>query len=106
MLPSLQLPGSGVDAQGARLLGMQEIPGWVDGVLGVTEVEKRPPFEGYVDEAAMDESRAWVALLEGPIHAALVSASLPTTTTSISLFRPQASRFPHASKKIFSFFAH
>ncbi|EEB86599.1 hypothetical protein MPER_16389, partial [Moniliophthora perniciosa FA553] len=29
------------------------------------------PLEGYKDETAKDESRAWVSLLEGNVHAAL-----------------------------------
>jgi len=32
------------------------------------------PLEGYKDEAARDENRAWVSLLEGVVHAALVCA--------------------------------
>jgi metaxin len=30
-------------------------------------------LEGYKDEEARDESRAWVSLLEGDVHAALVT---------------------------------
>lgn len=60
------------DGEGGKpeVLGARAIPAWVDGVLNVEE----DAFEGYVDTAAKDESRAWVALLEGVVHSALVSS--------------------------------
>ncbi|KAJ7632828.1 hypothetical protein FB45DRAFT_913629 [Roridomyces roridus] len=67
-------------AKGARLPNLhladgelhpaQLIPTWVDEVLG----ESERPLEGYKDQAALDESRAWVSLLEGDVHAALIMA--------------------------------
>ena len=63
------------DGEGA-LLAAHLIPEWVDGRLGAEGVQGE--LEGYVDEAARDESRAWVALLEGNVHAALVCP--PTTS--------------------------
>ncbi|KAK7054656.1 hypothetical protein VNI00_003119 [Paramarasmius palmivorus] len=62
-----------------NLLAAHHIPGWVDEKLGHNALED--PLEGYKDETAKDESRAWVSLLEGNIHAAL-DLSLPTTTTT------------------------
>ncbi len=54
------------DGEG-ELLPAHLIPEWVDGQVGALD-----ELEGYVDEASRDESRAWVALLEGNVHAALV----------------------------------
>ncbi|TFK76230.1 hypothetical protein BDN72DRAFT_830778 [Pluteus cervinus] len=51
-----------------KLLPCHLIPDWVDGKVGVTE----GALEGYKDEAARDESRPWVSLLEGSVHAALI----------------------------------
>lgn len=65
-LPCLQTPGADGEVLGARA-----IPRWADGVL---EKDGEDAYEGYKDEAAKDESRAWVSLLEGAVHAALVSA--------------------------------
>ena len=62
-LPALQ-------ANDRKLLAARAIPGWVDKILG--EEGSASPLEGYADERARDESRAWVALLEGVVHAALV----------------------------------
>ena len=59
-------PSDEDDGEG-ELLPAQLIPEWVDGQVGALD-----ELEGYADEAARDESRAWVALLEGNVHAALV----------------------------------
>lgn len=73
-LPNLYLPppNSSRSGQGLRgeLLEADRIPSWIDG-----EVEKEPlgVLEGYKDEEARDESRAWFSLLEGDVHAALVT---------------------------------
>lgn len=79
-LPCLHVPFDGEelktetatgDADGeGELLAARMIPGWVDGRLG--EINE---LEGFRDADAKDESRAWVALLEGGVHAALVSIS-------------------------------
>ena len=63
-LPSL-LTSHGV------LLGARMIPTWVDETLHKDGDDK---LEGYISESAKEESRAWVTLLEGIIHAALVSS--------------------------------
>lgn len=65
-LPSLQTPDG-------QLLGAKKIPAWVDERLAV---ENADTLEGYKDEKTRDESRAWVSLLEGPVHAALVSITI------------------------------
>lgn len=72
-LPNLYLPApKSLRPQGQRLKGelleYRRIPSWVDG-----EVEKNPIgiLEGYKDEEARDESRAWITLLGGDVHSAL-----------------------------------
>lgn len=75
-LPNLHVPldtsskgieqGIKDDGKG-QLLAAHLIPEWVDRRLGDVG-----PLEGYVDEAARDESRAWVSVLEGNVHAMLV----------------------------------
>ena len=71
-VPLATLPGTSArvradeDGEG-ELLPAHLIPEWVDGQVGALD-----ELEGYADAAARDESRAWVALLEGNVHAALV----------------------------------
>ncbi|EJD05691.1 uncharacterized protein FOMMEDRAFT_145137 [Fomitiporia mediterranea MF3/22] len=68
-----------------EVLGARMIPGWVDGVLQVEE----DAFEGYRDTAMKDESRAWVALLEGTVHSALMLFNpAPKTLKSFLLYTP------------------
>lgn len=76
-----------------QVLGPRMIPGWVDDVLGKDEQD---PLEGYRDEGARDESRAWVALLEGTVHVALVSFShhSPYGTVLITLLQTLATPKP------------
>ena len=64
-LPNLHIP-----SDKEELLAARAIPAWVDAKLGVDSVAD--PLEGYIDEAARIESRAWVSLLEGIVHATLV----------------------------------
>ncbi|KAI0332640.1 hypothetical protein GY45DRAFT_1246328 [Cubamyces sp. BRFM 1775] len=86
-VPLKTLPGAskevkeGDDGEG-ELLPAHLIPEWVDGQVGALN-----ELEGYVDQAARDESRAWVALLEGNVHAALVLHQ-PSTTSFLSLLSP------------------
>lgn len=71
-LPNLWLPpreGQGTASRGV-LLSARLIPGWADEAQG--EHAWSSDLEGYIDEKAKDESRAWVSLLEGAVHAALV----------------------------------
>lgn len=58
-------------ADDGELLAAHSIPTWVDAKLGVDS--NADPLEGYKDKASCAESRAWVSLLEGVVHAALVS---------------------------------
>jgi metaxin len=69
--PNLHLPDG-------QLFPAQYIPTWADEVLG----EQERPLEGYRDQAALDESRAWVSLLEGDLHAALVRTPASPTPRS------------------------
>jgi metaxin len=80
-LPSLQ-------TNDRKLLGARSIPEWADKILGEDAAD---PLEGYVDENARDESRAWVSLLEGVVHAALVR-SLPTIPSHNVLRNPDRFR--------------
>ncbi|KAJ7582984.1 hypothetical protein C8J56DRAFT_1005856 [Mycena floridula] len=57
------------------------IPAWADLKLN----HSLDPLEGYRDEAARDESRAWISLLEGNVHAALISAE-PSASIVMTLF--------------------
>ncbi|KAF5358513.1 hypothetical protein D9756_001368 [Leucocoprinus leucothites] len=60
------------EEQDGELLAAQMIPTWVDAKLGINSATDEN--EGYVDESARDESRAWVSLLEDVVHAALILA--------------------------------
>lgn len=65
-----------------ELLPAHHIPSWADSKLA----ESPAQFEGYKDEAARDESRAWVSLLEGHVHAALeFSTPRPSYLSLLSL---------------------
>ena len=66
-LPNLHIPSD-------ELLAARAIPAWVDAKLGVNSLAD--PLEGYIDQSAMIESRAWVSLLEGIVHATLVCLQL------------------------------
>lgn len=78
-------------SEDGELLPAHSIPGWVDAKLGVDSAAD--PLEGYSNEAARVESRAWVSLLEGTVHAALVRvhsmppiASIPFLLTILNYF--------------------
>jgi metaxin len=66
-LPNLQIPSGDADS---TLLAAHNIPTWIDENIGALD-----ELEGYKDVESRDESHAWIALLEGDIHAALVSLS-------------------------------
>lgn len=80
-LPCLWVPsnerekedGSGSQGSNGELLSARMIPGWADEAHG--EHIWNSELEGYIDEQTKDESRAWVSLLEGAVHAALVRYS-------------------------------
>jgi metaxin len=91
-LPALHVPrreGEG-DEAGGELLAAHMIPGWVDKILGAGA---GGAFEGYKDEAARDESHAWVSLLEGKVHAALVPSPLNSPHISHTNINPIHNRF-------------
>lgn len=69
-----------------ELLPAHLIPSWADGQLASVDAQ----LEGYKDEAARDESRAWVALLEGNVHAALVLSTPPPSYlhTLLTIYPP------------------
>ncbi|KAJ6597189.1 hypothetical protein DFH09DRAFT_904734 [Mycena vulgaris] len=77
-LPNLHLANG-------QLLPAQLIPTWADEVLN----EQERALEGYKNQVALDESRAWVSLLEGDVHAALVRK--PTSAQIIA--QPSPSYF-------------
>jgi len=87
-LPSLWLPSEQEKEKGSgaygEVLSARLIPGWADEVLG--EHVWSSELEGYVDEQAKDESRAWVSLLEGAVHAALASSQPPPSPLSTWLY--------------------
>jgi len=59
-----------LEQEEGSLLPAYLISAWTDAHLGVSSLDDS--LEGYRDETARDESRAWVALLEGNVHSALV----------------------------------
>jgi metaxin len=79
--PNLQIPPSANDDGKGKLLPSHMIPAWVDEKVGAST----DPLEGYKDEASRDESYAWVALLEGNVHAALVSVFASSSQFAIRL---------------------
>ncbi|KAF5389833.1 hypothetical protein D9757_003608 [Collybiopsis confluens] len=76
-----------------ELLSAPQIVEWVDVKLAHSALDDE--WEGYRDEASKDESRAWVALLEGNIHAALILSQDPPSFLS-TLLSP-APRYPSSS---------
>ncbi len=75
-LPNLQTPSERTRDPDGELLAAQNIPSWIDKKVGALD-----DLEGYKDIDSRDESHAWIALLEGDVHAALVShfnRSLPS----------------------------
>ncbi|KIK59584.1 hypothetical protein GYMLUDRAFT_245254 [Collybiopsis luxurians FD-317 M1] len=73
----------------SELLSAPQIVEWVDVKLAHSALDDE--WEGYRDEAAKDESRAWVALLEGDIHAALILSEPPKSFLSALLSPPTPS---------------
>ncbi|KDR73588.1 hypothetical protein GALMADRAFT_124817 [Galerina marginata CBS 339.88] len=82
-LPNLHVPASESlvkseklsNPEDGELLAAHSIPAWVDAKLGVDS--GADPLEGYKDQASRVESRAWVSLLEGVVHAALLISQPP-----------------------------
>ena len=82
-LPNLHLP----DAS-PRLLPPRSIPAWADERLN----HAPDPLDGYRDQSAKDESHAWIALLEGAVHAALVRSPPPPLSSLIASLVPLPTR--------------
>lgn len=100
-LPNLHVPATDVkdaaldassEAEG-QLLSAAMIPEWVVGKAGALD-----ELQGYADAAARDESRAWVSLLEGHVHTALVclyfSARLRTSMSHALYVRNSPIPYP------------
>ena len=67
-LPNLQIPSEQTNTPDGVLQSAEDIPTWIDGKVGALD-----DLEGYKDVESRDQSHAWIALLEGDVHAALVS---------------------------------
>lgn len=86
-----------------ELLESSRIPSWVDGEIGkiTTDDDKSGILEGYRNEEARDESRAWMTLLEGDIDAAFVAtaptAPILTRLTTFTLPTPMQRPIPSTS---------
>ena len=78
-LPNLQTPSERTNEPDGELLAAQDIPTWIDEKVGALD-----DLEGYKDVDSRDESHAWIALLEGDVHAALVSLLFSNTHTHAS----------------------
>ena len=66
-LPNLRIPSERANDVDGELLAAQSILAWIDEKVGPLD-----DLEGYKDGESRDESHAWIALLEGDVHAALV----------------------------------
>ncbi|KAG8786235.1 hypothetical protein FRC15_011806 [Serendipita sp. 397] len=82
---------------GGELLERHRISSWINGELGQrgqkersrTNWEEDRILEGYKDEAARDESKAWTTLLETDIDAAIrASATKPSFLSQVASFPP------------------
>lgn len=102
-LPNLQTPlGSEVAGAGnedGEILPAHSIASWIDERVGLGDGDE---LEGYGSVEARDESHAWVALLEGDVHAALVRVSFRVGQHSISLITHHCHRHWH-SRRLRSF---
>lgn len=79
-LPNLQTPSERTKDPDGELIAAQDIPTWIDEKVGALD-----DFEGYKDIKSRDESHAWIALLEGDVHAALVSFCLSNVHPNYNL---------------------
>ena len=107
-LPNLHVPNSEGEyskksEEDGALLAANSILAWVDTKLGVDSTANA--LEGYKDEETRTESRAWISLLEGNVHAALVSAHSPNSHLTFVFMLP--SLFPNHRLHIGGpFFSH
>ncbi|KAF4615173.1 hypothetical protein D9613_002657 [Agrocybe pediades] len=87
-------------AEDGELLAAHSIPAWVDAKLGVDS--SADPLEGYKDQASRVESRAWVSLLEGVVHAALLISKPPPSYLHSLLFPSSTPPISESLQKILS----
>lgn len=79
------------DGLKGELLESKRISSWVDGEIGKATGgdENDEVLEGYKDESARDESKAWMTLLEGDVYAALrATTPAPSILKQIISFHP------------------
>ncbi|VDB95377.1 unnamed protein product [Peniophora sp. CBMAI 1063] len=97
-LPCLAVPSTLAKDGDGELLAAHNIPGWTienaKGELG--------EFEGYTDASARDESRAWIALLEGDVHAALTLAQPSPSFLLHTLLQVPFAHEPQGAEKVLS----
>ncbi|KAF9532160.1 hypothetical protein CPB83DRAFT_874085 [Crepidotus variabilis] len=74
-------------AEDGELLAAHSIPTWVD--MKLKADSSSDPLEGYINQEARVESRAWVSLLEGVVHAALL-VTRPQPSYLYTLLFPEA----------------
>ncbi|KDQ60906.1 hypothetical protein JAAARDRAFT_124489 [Jaapia argillacea MUCL 33604] len=100
--PSVPIKEKNGDEWSARVgevLPAHLIPEWVDKTLATEATEgqvEEKLLEGYKDIEAKDESRAWVALLEGTVHSALLTLTPPPLLSLLSL-APQRNPPSHST---------
>jgi len=94
-LPNLHIPSDKED-----LLAAHAIPAWVDAKLGINSLAD--PLEGYIDQSAKIESRAWVSLLEGIVHATLILYQTPPSYLHSILFPSSTPPLSESLQKILS----
>jgi len=92
------LPNLHISSDEGGLLPAHAIPAWVDAKLG-SSVDL---LEGYKDQAAMIESRAWVSLLEGIVHATLILYQPPPSYLRSILFPSSTTPLSETLQKILS----
>ncbi|KZV71158.1 hypothetical protein PENSPDRAFT_578320 [Peniophora sp. CONT] len=97
-LPCLQVPSEVAKDKDGELLAAHNIPGWIVENAG----EQLGELEGYTNEEARDESRAWIALLEGDVHAALALSQPAPSFVLHTLLQVPFAHEPQSAEKILS----
>ncbi|KAF9036625.1 hypothetical protein BJ165DRAFT_1532743 [Panaeolus papilionaceus] len=96
-LPNLHVPANDASME-EELLSAQSIPTWVDKKLGVDSTAD--PLEGYKDQASRVESRAWISLLEGVVHAALMLAQPVPSFLESLIYPPSTTPLNESLQKV------
>jgi len=94
------LPNLYISSDKEGLLDAHAIPAWVDAKLGVDSFAD--PLEGYIDQAARIESRVWVSLLEGIVHATMILYQTPPSYLHSILFPSSTPPLSKSLHKILS----